>query len=78
MTRDVTIYTTPTCGYCRQAKRYLAEKGVQYKEVDVSTDAAAEEVVHRTGQFGVPVIDVGGTLVIGFDRARLEELLPAA
>lgn len=79
MTREVIIYTTPTCGYCHQAKRYLAEKGVNYTEIDVSTDeAAAEDVVRRTGQFGVPVIDVGGTLVVGFERRRLEKLLQAA
>ena len=78
MSKEVTIYTTPTCGYCKQAKRYLAEKGVQYKEVDVSTNQdAALELVRRTQQFGVPVIDVGGELVIGFDRARLEKLLEA-
>ena len=76
MTREVIIYTTPTCGYCRQAKRFLQEQGVQYKEVDVSTDQeAAEDVVRRTNQYSVPVIEVGGALVIGFDRSRLEKLL---
>lgn len=79
MKREVTIYTTPTCAYCRQAKRYLAEKGVHYVEVDVSADqAAAEDLVRRTGQFGVPVIDIDGTLVVGFERRRLEKLLQAA
>ncbi len=77
--KDVTIYTTPTCGYCQQAKRYLRAHGVEYKEVDVSADqAAAKQLVLRTRQFGVPVIDVGGNLVIGFDLRRLEKLLQAA
>ncbi len=77
--KDVTIYTTPDCGYCRQAKRFLREHGVQYQEVDVSTDeAAAREIVLRTRQYGVPVIDVGGALVVGFDVRQLEELLHAA
>lgn len=77
--KDVTIYTTPTCGFCHQAKRYFQQHGVQYKEVDVSADEdAAMELVLRSRQFGVPVIDISGTLVIGFDVRRLEKLLHAA
>ena len=77
--KDVTIYTTPTCGFCQQAKRYFQEHGVQYKEIDVSTDEdAARELVLRSRQFGVPVIEVDGKLVIGFDVRRLERLLHAA
>lgn len=76
MSQQVTVYTTPTCGYCHQAKRFLAEHGVDFREVDVSIDeAAAIELVRRTGQYGVPVIDVGGALVVGFNRSRLEQLL---
>lgn len=75
----VTIYTTPSCGYCLAAKRYFKENGVEYTEVNVAEDfSAARELVKRTGQYGVPVIDVGGTLVIGFDRRRLASLLAAA
>lgn len=73
---EVTIYTSPTCGYCHQAKRYLADRGVAFAEQDVSVDrAAAEEIVRLTGQMGVPVIVVDGHPVIGFDRARLDQLL---
>jgi len=73
---NVTIYTTPTCGYCRQAKDYLTKKGVRFVERDVSSDrAAADEMVRKTGQMGVPVIIVDGQIVVGFDRARLEQLL---
>ncbi len=73
---EVKIYTTPTCGYCHQAKRFLDELGVDYTEYDVSRDrTAAEGMVHLTGQMGVPVIAVDGQVVIGFDRARLEQLL---
>jgi glutaredoxin 3 len=73
---DVKIYTTPTCGYCHQTKKFLAELGVNYTEHDVSRDrAAAEEMVRLTGQMGVPVIVVDGQIVIGFDRTRLEQLL---
>ncbi|MBI2224175.1 MAG: glutaredoxin family protein [Betaproteobacteria bacterium] len=77
MGKQITVYTMPTCGYCRQVKRFLTERGVEYREVDVSADEkAALEMVERTGQLGVPVIDVGGTLVVGFNRAR--QLLQAA
>lgn len=75
---DVKIYTTPTCGYCHQAKSFLSELGVEYTEHDVSRDrAAADEMVKMTGQMGVPVITVDGQVIIGFDRARLQQLLSA-
>ena len=73
---DVKVYTTPTCGYCHQAKSFLSDLGVRYTEYDVSRDrAAAEEMVKLTGQMGVPVIVVDGQAVIGFDRQRLKALL---
>ncbi len=73
---NVRIYSSPTCGYCQQAKRFLSERGANFTEYDVSVDrAAAEEVVRLTGQMGVPVIVVDGEVVVGFDRARLEQLL---
>ena len=73
---EVKIYTTPSCGYCHQAKRYLSQCGVAYQEYDVAQDpAAAEEMVRLTGQIGVPVILVNGEVVIGFNRSRLEQLL---
>jgi glutaredoxin 3 len=73
---DVKVYSSPTCGYCHQAKRFLAERGVSFTEYDVSVDrAAAQEVVRLTGQMGVPVIVFDGQVVLGFDRARLEQLL---
>ena len=73
---DVKLYTSPACGYCHQAKRYLVERGAKFTEYDISVDrAAAEEIVRLTGQMGVPVIVVDGDVIIGFDRARLEQLL---
>lgn len=76
---DVKIFTAPTCGYCHQAKRFLANQGVAFKEYDVSVDPEANQEVRRlTGQTGVPVIVIDGQVVIGFDRPRLEELLTAA
>lgn len=74
--REVIVYSTPTCPWCHMAKRYLEGKGVAYTEVDVSADyAAAMDMIRRTGQQGVPVIEIDGEFVIGFDKARLDALL---
>jgi len=74
--KKVTIYTTPSCVYCKMAKEFFAKHTIVYEEKDVVKDIQArEEMVARSGQMGVPVIDVDGMLVIGFDQARLKELL---
>jgi glutaredoxin 3 len=73
---NVTVYTTPTCPYCRMVKQFLSQKGVPFVEKDVSVDrAAAMHMVQRTGQQGVPVTEIDGQFVVGFDRPRLEHLL---
>lgn len=73
---NVVVYTTPTCPYCKQAKNFLSQRGVKFTKHDVSVDrAAAEEMIQKSGQMGVPVILVDDEVVIGFDRARLEQLL---
>lgn len=75
---DVKIYTTPTCGYCHQAKSFLSNLGIRYTEIDVSRDrAAAAEMIQISGQMGVPVIVVDGQVIVGFDRPRLQALLEA-
>ncbi|MEZ0395974.1 MAG: Uxx-star family glutaredoxin-like (seleno)protein [Anaerolineales bacterium] len=72
----VIIFTTPTCAFCNMAKKYFRERGVRFKEVDVSRDAAAaRDMVRRSGQQGVPVIDIGGKIVVGFDRPKIDKLL---
>lgn len=74
--KNVTIYTTPTCVYCRMAKAFFTEKNVAYTEKDVVTDMKArEEMVQKSGQLGVPVIDVQGTIIVGFDRDALVRAL---
>jgi glutaredoxin 3 len=73
---DVKVYSTPTCGFCHQAKRFLSDRGIRYTDIDVSRDRqAAEEMVSLTGQMGVPVIVIDGEAVVGFNRPRIEELL---
>ncbi|MCX6820127.1 MAG: glutaredoxin family protein [Candidatus Adlerbacteria bacterium] len=72
MQNTVTIYTTPTCHFCKLAKEFFAEKNVQYTAYDVSADAAKrEEMIQMTGQLGVPVIDINGDLMVGFDREKI-------
>lgn len=76
--KSVTIYTTPTCVYCRMTKAFFKEKQVSYTEKDVVMDEKArEEMVHKSGQLGVPVIDVGGTIIVGFDKDALVRALGA-
>ena len=72
----VKIYTTPTCIYCKMAKQFFKENNVAYEEKDVASDAEArEEMIKKSEQMGVPVIEIGGEIVIGFDKERLSELL---
>ncbi|TYQ15290.1 UNVERIFIED_CONTAM: glutaredoxin-like YruB-family protein [Acetivibrio alkalicellulosi] len=73
---EIKVYSTPTCPYCIQAKKYLESKNVQFQEFDVSTDReAASEMIDKSGQRGVPVIDVNGEIIIGFDKGRLDSLI---
>lgn len=73
---SVKIYTTPSCVFCKMTKDFFKANNVQYQEFDVASDIRArEDMIQRSGQFGVPVTDIDGNLVIGFDRARLAELL---
>ena len=72
----VLIYTTPSCVYCRMAKQFLKDKGVAYVEHDVTADPAkAQEMIDKSGQMGVPVIEIDGQVIVGFDRTEMEELL---
>jgi glutaredoxin-like YruB-family protein len=79
MQPEVVIYTTPTCQYCPAAKRWLEDHGVAYTEYDVSRDPTrAAEMYRLTGQGSVPVIRVGGQVMVGFDPLQLAKLLPNA
>lgn len=74
----VTIYTAVWCGYCKMAKQFLDQKGVKYSEKDVEKDRdAAQQAVEKSGQMGVPVIDVGGDIILGFNQPALEKSLKA-
>lgn len=72
----ITIYSTPTCVYCKSLKEYFTEKNITFQEVDVAeNEKELEKMVAISGQMGVPVVDLDGEVVIGFDRARIDEIL---
>ncbi|MEK9175406.1 MAG: glutaredoxin domain-containing protein [Patescibacteria group bacterium] len=73
---NVTIYSTPYCVYCKMAKIFFAEKNIKFQDKDVASDTQArEEMMKKSGQMGVPVIDIDGKIIIGFDKSKLQELL---
>lgn len=76
---EVRLYSTPTCPYCRMAKDFLEKEGVPFTVVDVSEDeAAAREMVDKSGQMGVPVMEVENTIIVGFDRGAYRKALSDA
>lgn len=76
MENKVVIYTTPECVYCKMTKEFFKEHNVAYGEKDVSSDEKARDsMVQKSGQLGVPVIDIDGKIIIGFDKEKISELL---
>jgi glutaredoxin 3 len=72
----VIIYTTPTCGYCNVAKKYFRDNNIQFREVNVALDIdGLREMREKSGQLGIPVFDVGGRIIIGFEQRKIEDAL---
>ncbi len=72
----VTLYSTPTCAYCITLKKFLEEKGIEFQEIDVSENKeAADRMVEKTGQMGVPVTEIDGEMIVGFDRDKISKAL---
>lgn len=72
----VKVYTTNTCPWCDKAKGYLKSKGVEFEELNVQDDMVArEEMVKKSKQMGVPVLDIDGTIIIGFDKTSIDSAL---
>ncbi len=72
----IIVFSTPSCTYCNAVKSYFRQKGIRFKDVDISRDtAAARDMMRRSGQMGVPVVDIGGKIVIGFDRPKIDKYL---
>ncbi len=72
----VIVFSTPSCPWCSRVKQYLKQQGIKFKDVDVSRDRkAAEDMVRRTGQTGVPVVLIGSKAIVGFDKVRIDKYL---
>lgn len=73
---SVTVYSASWCAFCHAAKDYLDKLGVKYSDKDVESDPKlAQESIDKSGQMGIPVIDIGGDVIIGFNRPKIDELL---
>jgi glutaredoxin 3 len=78
MDKKVKIYSTPTCPYCIRAKQFLKENNILFEDTDISTNhAAAEEMIQKSGQMGVPVLEIDGEIIVGFDKERIKQVLGA-
>ena len=74
--KNVTVYSAPSCSWCNTLKTHLRKNGIRFRDVDVSRDpSAAEDLVRRTGQQGVPQTDINGEIIVGFDKTRINRLL---
>lgn len=74
--KTVTIYSTPVCHFCQAAKEFFSTNSVEYTDFDVAADAEKrQEMIEMTGQMGVPVIRIDNDVVVGFDEAKVRELL---
>ncbi|MFP4551207.1 MAG: glutaredoxin family protein [Spirochaetales bacterium] len=72
----ITMYTTPSCTYCKKAKDFFRQNNVRFTEYDVSRDQRrADEMVKKSGQMGVPVIDINGRIIVGFNQPEVERAL---
>jgi len=76
MAHTVVLYTTPTWPHCVHVKEYLSQKGISFKELNVAeNEEAREQMFEKTGRMAVPVLDVDGNIVLGFDKEKLDNIL---
>ncbi|MCD6226523.1 MAG: glutaredoxin family protein [Candidatus Aenigmarchaeota archaeon] len=74
--KKVKVYSTPACPFCTMVKRFLKEHGIEFEDINVQEDfEAAQEMIRISGQTGVPVIEIDGEVIIGFDEPRLKKVL---
>ena len=72
----VKVYSTPMCPYCVTLKQFLKEQGIEFEDIDVSQDKkASDEMIEKSGQMGVPVVDIDGNIIVGFDKEKIIKLL---
>lgn len=76
MDKKVKIYSTPACPFCMMSKKFLKENNIDFEDINVSTDQAkAQEMVQKSGQMAVPVIDIDGEVIVGFDKEKIRKTL---
>jgi len=76
MAKNVTVYSTPACPYCIRAKDYLKANDITFENIDVSQDQeAGQKMVEKSGQMGVPVLDIEGEIIVGFDKEKIKNAL---
>lgn len=76
MAKNVKVYSTPTCPWCVRVKQFLKDNSIAFEDYDVGSDQAkADEMVAKSGQMGVPVIDIEGEIIVGFDKERIKAIL---
>jgi glutaredoxin-like YruB-family protein len=76
MDKNVIVYSTPTCPWCARTKQFLKENNITFQDFDVSSNQqAAEEMIKKSGQMGVPVLDIDGEIILGFDKERIKQAL---
>jgi glutaredoxin-like YruB-family protein len=74
--KQVTIYSTPTCPYCKMAKEFFAKNNIKFTDIDVSSDVTKQqEMIGKSGQLAVPVIDIDGDIIVGFNEPKLKDLI---
>jgi len=72
----IKVYSTPICPYCVALKNFFKENNIDFEDIDVSQNAEArEEMIQKTGQLGVPVIDINDEIIVGFNKEKISELL---
>lgn len=73
MAKSVKVYSTPSCPWCVRAKQFLKDNNIDFQNMDVSSDQkAADEMVQKSGQMGVPVLDIDGEIIVGFDKEKIK------
>ena len=76
MDKKITIYSTTTCPFCIRAKQFLKENKIQFEDIDVSENhEKAQEMIKKSGQMGVPVLEIGEKIIVGFDKDKIKEAL---
>ena len=76
MPKKVIVYSTPNCPYCHMAKEFFTANNIKYQDINVASDhKAAQEMIKKSGQMGVPVIDIDGTIIVGFDKPAVKKAL---